>query len=112
MQDHPFATTPELAPGSAPFSVLSSVSKTFRPFVLVPLLPSLLLHLDFDKRSPLFIVPMAPRKYGEAMAQTTEHCPEYYQQMEEDFNVLELTQRVYGKGSESMLSLVKNFWYQ
>ena len=46
------------------------------------------------------------------MAQTTEHCPEYYQQVEEDFNVVELTQRVYGKGSESMLGLVKNFWYQ
>lgn len=55
---------------------------------------------------------MAPRKYGDVMAQTTEHCPEYYQQMEEDFNVLELTQRVYGQGSESMLSLVKNFWHQ
>ena len=46
------------------------------------------------------------------MAQVTGHGPEYYQQIEEDFNVLELTQRVYGKGSESMLSLVKNFWYQ
>lgn len=55
---------------------------------------------------------MAPRKHGEAMAQTTEHCAEYYQQVEEDLNVLELTQRVYGKGSESMLSLVKRFWYQ
>ena len=52
---------------------------------------------------------MAPRKYGEATAQTTEHCPEYYQQMEKDFNVLELTQRVYGDGSENMLNLVKGF---
>ena len=46
------------------------------------------------------------------MAQITGHGPEHYLQMEENFNVLELTQRVYGKGSESMLSLVKNFWYQ
>ena len=46
------------------------------------------------------------------MAHTIEHSPEYYQQMEDDLNVLELTQRVYGKGSEYMLSLVKNFWYQ
>ena len=41
-----------------------------------------------------------------------EHFPEYYQQLEEDLNVLELTQRVYGTGSENMLSLVKRFWYQ
>lgn len=46
------------------------------------------------------------------MAQTTEHSLEYYQRMEDDLNVLELTQRVYGKGSENMLGLVKNFWYQ
>ena len=32
--------------------------------------------------------------------------------MEDDLNVVELTQRVYGKGSEYMLSLVKSFWYQ
>ena len=55
---------------------------------------------------------MAPRKYGQAMVHTMEHSPEYYQQMEHDLNVLEFTQRVYGKGSENMLSLVKNFWYQ
>lgn len=46
------------------------------------------------------------------MVQTTEHSAEYYQQMEEDFDVLELTQRVYGKGSENMLSLLKSFWYK
>jgi len=46
------------------------------------------------------------------MVHTAEHSPEYYQQMEDDLNVLELTQRVYGRGSENMLSLVKNFWYQ
>jgi len=55
---------------------------------------------------------MAPRQYNAATAHTIEHSAEYYQQLEEDLNVLELTQRVYGKGSESMLSLVKNFWYQ
>ncbi|KAL9027313.1 MAG: hypothetical protein Q9196_004144 [Gyalolechia fulgens] len=32
--------------------------------------------------------------------------------MEDDLDVLEFTQRVYGRGSENMLSLVKNFWYQ
>ena len=55
---------------------------------------------------------MAPRKYGEAVLHNVEHAPEYYQQMENDFDVLELTQRVYGRGSENMLSLVKKFWYQ
>ena len=55
---------------------------------------------------------MAPRKYGEIMAHTIEHCPEYYQQLEDDLNVLELTQRVYKAGSENMLGLVKKFWYQ
>lgn len=55
---------------------------------------------------------MAPRKYGEAMAHTTEHSPEYYQQMEEDFNVLEFTQKVYEEDTEGMLSLVKRFWYE
>jgi hypothetical protein len=52
---------------------------------------------------------MAPRKHGEAMAHTIEHCPEYYQQLEDDSNVLELTQRVYKVGSENMLGLVKKF---
>jgi len=55
---------------------------------------------------------MAPRQYGAAAAYNMEHSAEYYQQLEEDLNVLELTQRVYGKGSESMLCLVKKFWYQ
>ncbi|KAL8801176.1 MAG: hypothetical protein Q9200_007023, partial [Gallowayella weberi] len=55
---------------------------------------------------------MAPRKYGGAVAHPTEHSPEYYQQMEDDLNVRELTQRVYGRGSENMFSLVKKFWYQ
>ncbi|CAL8584990.1 hypothetical protein XPA_010572 [Xanthoria parietina] len=32
--------------------------------------------------------------------------------MEDDLNVLEFTQRVYGTGSENLLSLVKNFWYR
>lgn len=55
---------------------------------------------------------MAPRKYGEAVAHTIEHSAEYYQQMEDNLNILELTQRVYKVGSENMLSLVKKFWYQ
>ncbi|KAL8800746.1 MAG: hypothetical protein Q9182_004951 [Xanthomendoza sp. 2 TL-2023] len=55
---------------------------------------------------------MAPRKYGEAIVHTMEHSPEYYQQMEDNLDVLEFTQRVYGRGSDNMLSLVKNFWYQ
>ena len=52
------------------------------------------------------------RKYGEAILHNTEHAPEYYQHMEDDFDVLQFTQRVYGKGSENLLSLVKKFWYQ
>jgi len=55
---------------------------------------------------------MAPRKYGETMAHTIEHCPEYYQQLEDDLDVLAFTQRVYKVGSENMLGLVKKFWYQ
>ncbi|KAI4221929.1 MAG: hypothetical protein L6R40_008609 [Gallowayella cf. fulva] len=55
---------------------------------------------------------MAPRKYGHATVHTLEHSPEYYRQMEGDLNVLEFTQRVYGRGSENLLSLVKNFWYR
>ena len=55
---------------------------------------------------------MAPPQYGEAMSHNIEHAPEYYQQMEDDFDVLEFTQRVYGKSSENLLSLVKKFWYQ
>ena len=55
---------------------------------------------------------MAPQQHGEAGAHTIEHSPEYYQQLEDDMNILELTQRVYGKGSEDMLSLVKKFWYR
>ena len=55
---------------------------------------------------------MAPRKYVENMVQNTEHSAEYYQQLEENFNVLELTQKVYEDDTESMLSLVKRFWYQ
>ncbi len=55
---------------------------------------------------------MAPRQSNVVTTNTTEHSAEYYQQLEEGLNVLELTQRVYGKGSESMLTLVKNFWYQ
>lgn len=46
------------------------------------------------------------------MAHPTEHSAEYYQQLEDDLNVLELTQRVYKRGSEDMLSLIKRFWYQ
>ena len=46
------------------------------------------------------------------MAHAMDHSPEYYQQMEEDFNMLEFTQRVYEAGSENMLSLVKRFWCQ
>ena len=45
------------------------------------------------------------------MAHSTEHSPEYYLQMEDDLNVLEFTQRVYGKGSEYMLSLVKSVYH-
>jgi len=55
---------------------------------------------------------MASRKYGEAIIHIAKHSPEYYQQMEDNLNVLKLTQRVYGRGSENMLSLIKNFWYQ
>ncbi|KAI4213155.1 MAG: hypothetical protein L6R36_009463 [Xanthoria steineri] len=55
---------------------------------------------------------MVPRKYGHATVHTLEHSPEYYRQMEDDLNVLEFTQRVYGRGSENLLSLVKNFWYR
>ncbi|KAL9582090.1 MAG: hypothetical protein Q9212_003502 [Teloschistes hypoglaucus] len=46
------------------------------------------------------------------MVHSMEHFPEYYQQMEDDLDVLKFTQRVYGKGRENMLNLVKNFWYQ
>lgn len=52
---------------------------------------------------------MAPRKYGEAMVHIAKHSPKYYQQMEDDLNVLKLTQRVYERDSENMLSLIKNF---
>ncbi|CAF9942110.1 MAG: hypothetical protein HETSPECPRED_005169 [Heterodermia speciosa] len=55
---------------------------------------------------------MAPQNDGQAITQSTEHSPEYYQQMKKSLNVLELTQRVYRKGSENMLSLVRRFWYQ
>ncbi|KAL8626100.1 hypothetical protein Q9189_008220 [Teloschistes chrysophthalmus] len=55
---------------------------------------------------------MASRSYSQAMVHSMEHSPEYYQQMEDDLDVLKFTQRVYGKGSENMLNLVKNFWYQ
>ena len=55
---------------------------------------------------------MAPRQDSDAMAHTIEHCPEYYQQLEDNLNVLELTQRVYKVGSENVLGLVKKFWYQ
>ena len=55
---------------------------------------------------------MAPRKYGQARAHNTDHSSEHYQQLENNLNVLELTQRVYKAGSENMLNLVKNFWYQ
>ena len=43
------------------------------------------------------------------MAHTIKHCPEYYQQLEDNLNMLELTQRVYKVGSENMLGLVKKF---
>ena len=55
---------------------------------------------------------MAPPQYGEAVVHTIEHCPEYYRQLEDGLNVLELTQRVYKVGSENILGLVKKFWYQ
>ena len=55
---------------------------------------------------------MASQKYGEAMAHTMKHSLEYYQQLEDGLNILELTQRVYQPGSENLLSLVKKFWYQ
>ena len=54
---------------------------------------------------------MAPRQHGETMAHIIEHCPEYYQQLEDDLNVLKLTQRVYKVGSENTLGLVKKVWY-
>jgi len=55
---------------------------------------------------------MAPRKHGQAIAHTTGHSPEYYQQLEADLNILELTQRVYKDKSEDLLSTVKDFWYE
>lgn len=96
--------------------LLSSATLFVLPFVSHSLsrlpLPSQLsglLHLDFDEQPPSSIGPMAPREFGPAMAHATDHSREYYQQMEEDFNVLEFTQRVYEAGSENMLSLVKRF---
>ena len=68
--------------------------------------------LAHEKNPSLSIDAMAPRNYDEAMVHNIEHSPEYYQQMEDDLNVLEFTQRVYGRGSENLLTLVKNFWYQ
>ncbi|KAL9583967.1 MAG: hypothetical protein Q9203_004863 [Teloschistes exilis] len=50
---------------------------------------------------------MAPQKTDEAMAHTMQHSPEYYLQIEDNLNVLELTRRVYRRGIENMLSLVK-----
>ncbi|KAL8639652.1 MAG: hypothetical protein Q9228_003332, partial [Teloschistes exilis] len=55
---------------------------------------------------------MAPQKSDEAMAHTMQHSPEYYLQIEDNLNVLELTRTVYRSGSENMLNLVKKFWYQ
>jgi len=43
------------------------------------------------------------------MAHTMGHFPEYYQQLEANLNVLELTQRVYKDKSEDLLSTVKDF---
>lgn len=43
------------------------------------------------------------------MAYTMGHSLEYYQQLEADLNVLELTQRVYKDKSEDLLSTVKDF---
>ncbi|KAL9585387.1 MAG: hypothetical protein Q9203_004262, partial [Teloschistes exilis] len=54
---------------------------------------------------------MAPQKSDEAMAHTMQHSPEYYLQIEDNLNVLELTRTVYRSGSENMLNLVKKFWY-
>ncbi|KAL8637876.1 MAG: hypothetical protein Q9228_004900, partial [Teloschistes exilis] len=48
---------------------------------------------------------MAPQKTDEAMAHTMQHSPEYYLQIEDNLNVLELTRRVYRRGIENMLSL-------
>ncbi|KAL8738937.1 MAG: hypothetical protein Q9181_000349 [Wetmoreana brouardii] len=53
---------------------------------------------------------MACRQQDQAMVPAMEHSQEYYQQMEGDLNIVEFTQRVYGNGSENMLSLVKNSW--
>ena len=53
---------------------------------------------------------MAPQKDGETMAHAMEHSSEYYQQMKDDLNVLEITQRVYRRGNENILDLVKKFW--
>ena len=55
---------------------------------------------------------MAPQKHGEAISNTTEHSPEYYQQLEDDMDVKALTQRVYQPKSEDLFSLVKRFWYR
>ncbi|MCJ1275146.1 hypothetical protein MMC21_002946 [Puttea exsequens] len=46
------------------------------------------------------------------MASTIGYCPEYYQQLEDNLNVLGITQRVYKVGSEDILGLVNKFWYQ
>ena len=70
MQDHTFATTPGLAPALLGLLRPSFLSHGLSPLPLLsPYAPTFsLLHPGF------------------------EHAPEYYQRMEDDFDVLEFTQ--------------------
>ena len=55
---------------------------------------------------------MAPRRHGKAMEQTMGHSAAHYKQMEEEFDILDLTQRIYADSSEGLLGWVKDLWYQ
>lgn len=102
-----------LGPSDLAF-LLSLVSCCLSPSSSIPPCARTIIDLAPSCQQPFTLIQffMAPPQYSAATAHPMEHSAEYYQQLEEDLNVLELTQRVYGKGSESMLTLVKNFWYQ
>lgn len=46
------------------------------------------------------------------MEQTMGHSAAHYKQMEEEFDVLNLTQRIYADSSEGLLGWAKDLWYQ
>ena len=98
----PFALT-------APLILLSSLT-FLSSFILFPFS----LRMSIERGKSFFEVDeaMTSRENVAIMPHDTDHSPEHYQQMEVNMNVRELTQRVYGKGSENMLSLIKNFWYR